>query len=366
MEQHPQEKISWKKLLVSLLFVLAFFVAFGTVRFAVQYVISSFSSANVTTGNQKGNAEDLKSRLNEILDLENKHEFEKIYDGYFSQESKSRLTKEAYISGANRYFEDGGIFHSEISINDVKINDGTGYIDRTRVDCLDENCTNKKQTRNYKKFVYADNNWLMVVDDKITYYCVRNIGYEMPEEFKRALSLIIQRYSQSNDASLKENGLAIEEVQNCLNIQYAKKTDDLSDAEGMFAFTPSQSLEKLDIIVSPKYAAKDDLLTSVLLMHEITHVFDFINGQSHGSPVGCYESEANAFSNQNFFIGHVLNKEETRSIVWRSDASGSEEARQIIYVSNAISKAKGGDYHEKALNFVKASPAYQKQCKDRQ
>ncbi|NTV40790.1 MAG: hypothetical protein HGA61_00755 [Candidatus Moranbacteria bacterium] len=318
-----------------------------------------------TSSNPKRSVEDLKRRLNEILELENKQEFEKVYDDYFSPETKARLKKDTYVDTVKKGLEDRKVFSSKIEINDAKIDGDTGYIDRTRVECLDENCTSNNKTRNYKKFVYADNNWRMVVEDKITYYCVRNTGYEMPEEFKRALSLIIQRYGQSNDASLKGNGLAIEEIKNCLNIQYAEPDDSISDADGMFVFTPSQSLEKLDIFVSSRYAAKDDLLTSILLMHEITHAFDFINGQSHGTPVGCFESEANAFSNQNFFIGHVLNKEEFHSLTSRMYAGNSEESNQLKYVIYAIAKTKGNDYHEKALNFVKANPAYQKQCKDR-
>lgn len=368
MESIPQEKSLRRNLLVSFLTVVVFFVVLSSVKSVVQYVTSFFLSTDTSKSsfsNQNGSTEDLQLRLNEIVELENKHEFEKIYDEYFSPESKSRLTKENYIKSTTQYFEDGGIFHSEIIINDVKISDGTGYIDRTRIDCLDEKCTNKKQTRAYKKFVYIDNDWRMVVEGKMTYYCVRDSGYEIPEEFKRALSLMAQRYSQSNNTSLQNDGFAIKEIQNCLNIQYAKPTDNISSADGMFVFSPSQSLEKLDIFVSPKYAVKDDLLTAVLLIHEITHVFDFINGQSHGTPKGCFESEASAFSNQNFFVSHVLNSEEVKSINSRIYTNSSDEAEQIAYVFNKIPKMKGSDYQEKALNFVKASPAYQKQCKDR-
>lgn len=316
-----------------------------------------------TSSNPKRSVEDLKRRLNEILELENKQEFEKAYDEYFSPETKARLKKDAYINSVKDGLGDRA-YPIKIIINDAKVDGDIGYIDRTRIDCLDENCTSSNQTRGYRKFVYVDNNWRMVVEEDPA-VCIRSAGYEMPEEFKRALSLIIQRYSQSNIVSLQKNGASLKGIQNCLNIQYAKPSDNMSSAEGMFVFTPSQSLEKFDIFVSPKYALKDDLLTSALLIHEIYHVFDFVNGQSSGKQVGCFESEATAFSNQNFFVSNVLNSEEVKSINSRIYTNSSEEAKQLAYVFNAIPKMKGSSYQEKALNFVKASPAYQKQCKGR-
>lgn len=314
------------------------------------------------SSNPKRSIEDLKHRLNEIIEFENNHEFEKIYDDYYSPETKARIKRDFYIDSAKKTLEKH-VSYSKILINDAQVNGDIGYVDRTRTECLNDDCTKKTDSRSYKKFVYVDNNWRMIVEEDPT-VCIRSAGYEMPEEFKRAISLIIQRYDQSNNASIRPNGDSVKNIQNCLNIQYAKPADNISDAEGMFVFTPSQSMEKFDILVSPKYSAKDDLLTAILLSHEIMHVFDFIESQSSGKKVDCFETEAEAFSAQNFFVG-TLNKEEINSISSRVLAGASAEARQVVYAILAIPKQKGKDYHEKALNFVKASPAYQKQCKDR-
>ncbi len=346
---------SYKNFIIAIIIVCIFFILF---------FMRQSGSDNSTATEQKINVESLNARLNEILELENKHDFEKIYDNYFSPETKDRLEKDAYLTEAISDF-DNKIYSSEIVINDTKIDGDIGYIDRTRIDCLDKECSTKNHSRSYKKYIYINNDWYMVVDAE-PIFCTRNTGYEMPEEFKRALSLIIQRYNQSDYASVQRNGYSVQAIQNCLNIQYADSSDDISGADGVFIFTPSQSLDKFDIFVSPKYAAKDDLLTSVLLIHEIYHVFDFINGQSSGQPVGCFESEAKAFSNQNFFVSHVLNSEEINSLNSRIYTNSSEEVRQISYVFKEIPRTEGNNYQEKALNFVKASPAYQEQCKDRQ
>lgn len=348
-------KRNYKKYIIVILSISIFFILL---------FINQGNPDNSTVTKQVRGADDLNARLNEILQLENKHDFENIYEHYFSPETKSRLEKDTYLKETKDHFENG-IYFSKIIINDTQIDGDTGYVDRTRIDCLDENCTLKNQTRGYKKYIYIDNNWHMVVEAE-PIFCTRSTGYEMPEEFKRALSLIIQRYDQSDYASVQKNGYSVQAIQNCLNIQYTESSDDISGADGVFIFTPSQSLDKFDIFVSPKYAAKDDLLTSVLLVHEIYHVFDFINGQFSGNPVGCFETEARAFSNQNFFVSHVLNSEEINSLNSRIYADSSEEVKQISYVFKKIPTTNGDDYQEKALNFVKSNPYYQEQCKNEQ
>jgi len=360
-EEEAVEKISTghtKRNIIGVIIILAFFMI---VFFA------DHSDKNILNNSeQKRSADNLKSRLNEIIDLENKRDFEKVYDDYLSPETKANMKRDVYVNIAKSSREKDSIF-DKIIIHDVRINGDIGYIDSTLIECWGKDCVRRDETRNYEKFVYISNDWYMVwgapYSDPTT--CVRDTGYSMPEEFKRAISLMIQRYDQSNNVVAQSNGDSVRNIQNCLNIQYAKPDDNISDAEGMFIFTPSQSMEKFDILVSPKYSAKDDLLTAILLAHEIQHVFDFIESQTHLKKVGCFETEARAFSAQNFFAG-TLNKEEINSINLRVFAGASAEAQQAVYVFSAIPKQKGNDYHEKALNFVKASPAYQKQCEDRQ
>ncbi len=120
----------------------------------------------------------------------------------------------------------------------------------------------------------------------------------------------------------------------------------------------------MNIYVSPRYQSKDDILTAVLLMHELTHAYNYALDLSTGDDLGCFEHEAYAFTAQNLFVG-TLNDEERQSLTARMAVGGSNELRNVAYVYNQIPKTRGSDYFEKALNFVKASPAYQEQCRGR-
>ncbi len=321
---------------------------------------------SVAVSEPRGSVEGLKQRFTELSELENQRSFDKIYDEYISLEMKAKFTKESYVSWAKQYFEDKNILHSSVSINEAKVDGDTGYLDRVRVDCLDPDCSKSLTGRDYKKFVFVDNNWYLSANDE-PIVCIRKTGYEMPEEFRRSLSLITQRFDQAGEERARIWSSFIKRVENCLNIQYAKPGDenftDDSNTEGMFTFYPSQSMERFDIIISPRYSVKDDLLTAVLLVHEISHVRDFINDQKDGEPIGCFETEGVAFSTQNYFAS-ILNQEEVNSINARVARNISKEAQQVVDVFTVVPKFPGDNYYEKSLNFVKASPAYQKLCKE--
>lgn len=307
------------------------------------------------------NDDGLKSRVNEIVELENKHEFGNVYDDYFSVHAKSKINRDKYIEDSMNLFENK-VYSSSITIKDIVLDGNIGYVDRERLNCLDNECIRNRSDRSYRKYIYEKGNWYMIADHEDV-FCVRKTGYEIPEEFDRAISLMTQRYGQSDNSVMQSNSYSIKDVKNCLNIQYAESSMDIADAEGAFIFTPSQSMEKFDILVSPKYSSKDDLLTAILLSHEIMHVFDFIESQKSGLPINCFETEAKAFTAQNFFAS-TLNEEEMDSINLRVIANSSSEAQQVVHVFSTIPKQEGSTYHDKALNFVKNSPVYQEQCKN--
>lgn len=313
-----------------------------------------------------GNAEGLRQRFTELSDLENKREFEKVYDEYISSEMKARFTKESYVDWAKKYFEEKNILNSSFSINEAKVDGNIGYVDRIRVDCLDLDCSKNLTSRDYKRLVFSEGNWYLSASEE-PIVCIRKTGYEIPEEFRRSLSLITQRFDQAGEERAKIWSSFIKRVENCLNIQYAKPGDENftndSNTEGMFTFYPSQSMERFDIIISPRYSVKDDLLTAVLLVHEISHVRDFINDQKDGEPIGCFETEGVAFSTQNYFAS-ILNQEEVNSINARVARNISKEAQQVVDVFTVVPKFPGDNYYEKSLNFVKANPSYQKLCRD--
>lgn len=134
--------------------------------------------------------------------------------------------------------------------------------------------------------------------------CTRNDSYPMPPEFERALSLRNQRLEQAGiklDASLR----------NCIDIQYGDLR--LLGKEGvMGAFSPEDSSPNdLKIYIDNIYVFNDDLLTAILLSHELTHAYNFVNAQK-----SCIDNETDAHSAELNFI-RTLNQEEKSSITAR-------------------------------------------------
>lgn len=309
-------------------------------------------------------SEKLRQRFDEMIELENKNDYEKIYDNFLSEDSKKKVKRDMFVNQPRELvIENKKVILQKRQVNDLVIKDNIGYVDNTIIRCFDNDCVNNNESRMYADFVYENNNWF---DNGWSHIfkpilCVRDNEYEMPEEFKRSISLIIQRLGQTNSISAKNNSDDVKKISNCLNIQYANSEREMNETEGFFTFKPSQSLDSFDIKISPKYSAKDDLLTTTLLAHEIQHAIDFAYDNYSGIKKNCFNVEARAFTMQNNIIT-AMNAEERSSLASRALIGSSVEATQIMDVYFTVPKFKGKDYSEKALNFVKSSSFYQKQC----
>lgn len=203
-------------------------------------------------------------------------------------------------------------------------------------------------------------------DGNMKIVCSRTTSYNIPAEFKRALSLINQRLSERGQ---KEN--IITYYYNCLNIQYAQMADE--NTEGYFVFDEESSPDNLKIFVSNKYQAYDDVLTAILLNHELTHAGQLINYLFSGKEQKCIDKEIEAFSTQNVFMS-ILNPEEINSLIYRwyynEDAN---PALQAVGKLNLITATAGRDcnkqepcWHDRVSleirKMVETNPFYQKQC----
>ena len=286
-----------------------------------------------------------------------------MYDKFYSPSNKEKQSRNQAIDKWNenvKRIEKLGVFSQSHTINSITIRDTFGFIDRTWTYCLDEKCTNSVIARGYEKWIYLNNHWYPTLEEPD---CIRNTGYNKPPEFDRAINLILQRARQvSNEISIKWAN-ELDGIKNCINIQYANSDYEMGSAEGYFSLTKNQDLEEYKITVSPRYSIKDDLITAVLLVHELTHVVDYSNFLLHNTPVPCFEAEANAFNNQNWFLG-ILNSEEISSINSRYNLGGSAELRQIVDTYITIPRYPGNSFFDRALNFVKANPYYQEQCRN--
>jgi len=295
----------------------------------------------------------LRNTIEKQYELSNQGEqgLREIYKSFLSLSSKD-ITEEEYLTEALTHLQSEGIQASKYDIHDVYIDGAEGYVDRTVYDCADSSCNNiLNKSRQFRKYVYENQKWLMTTEPVA---CPRKSMYDMEPEFSRALSLVSQRLPAENNAAA---------LKNCINVRYATSIEEMENAEGQFRFIPGQSVMNLNIVVSPKYQEKDDLLTAFLLAHEVQHAANYSIGLLQGTPINCFEDEGTAFNAQYFFMTK-LNKEESQSILSRG-YNPSQEIVNIATTYNAIQRQPGSDFIVKATNYVKANPFYQEQCAGR-
>lgn len=326
-------------------------IILGTV--IVFLVIGYLGSKNVFISKEKL----LKQRFNTYISLLDQKKYSEAY-AYLSSSSRAKVSLDEYKNG-------WGNKKQIVIINDVVIKDDIGYIDRTNTACNDDNCSSKKIIRGYKKWVFENGNWYFDTEDETV--CIKEEMYDIPTEFKRALSLISQRYGEKFGSKSSDIPFL-----NCLNIQYS----NLDQAEGIFVFDPDKSnLDNLTIYVDNSYKNKDDILTAFLLSHEIFHAGSYLSKLNFGSETSCYNEEIGAYQTQLVFLGS-LNQEEQNSLVSRISALNYSNNSPLIMVKEFL------DYSGKATrvcgmnnancyseqmtkqitNMVKNSPYYQKQC----
>lgn len=199
--------------------------------------------------------------------------------------------------------------------------------------------------------------------------CLRTQPYIMAPEFVRAVSLLKQR-----GAEAKNSAMAIYLSYNCLDIQYS----DLSKigAEGYFLFDPNSSTQDIKVYVSNDYKSYDDILTAVLLAHELRHVNQFLEihlAEYKNRIISCVHKEVQAFSVELDFINN-LNQEERSSLYLRlvnnpNKNSAYQGILQLLAIRNGAADLCGNDFKcyndnvlQKIRTMVLDNPFYQKQC----
>jgi len=350
----PKGRLSLKNALIIVVIIALLLLANGIFT----------SNKPTSTGDQvassdQANEEALRRVVLEQYQLvksDDVNDLKKLYREFYAPDH--RVYKESEDKFVNSILESHKLFrnenvHDEYEIQSIKVIDKRGYVDRTKKICMDVSCNEiKVKTRSVILYLFYKDKWLM--SDK-SVLCSREDPYSVSPEFERAYSLILQR--------TEGNELTLGDIRNCVLIRYASSDAEMKEAEGIFSFIPGQSTEKLEILVSPRYKLKDDLITSILLMHELTHADDYTSDLRNGESTDCYLGEARAFQQQRWFVS-ILNQEEKDSLQKRLDTGGSEELQSIKYVLDGIGFAKGSTEEERALNFVKSIPAYQKQCSE--
>lgn len=297
-------------------------------------------------------------RQDQLSQAKNEASAREMYKDFLSPKDRT-MSEDEFVRGYLDFWKNR---YTNVLIQGITISGNEGYVDRSVAYCRDKDCNSIEKTiRSFRKVEYDNGRWYYRVADVL---CPRTTLYEMSPEFSRALSLIQQRAlnPESEDEKVITDGL--KQVMNCVQITYAADEKEMSGAEGLFRFVRGQSPENMTIYVSPRYKSKDDILTAALLMHELTHAYNYALDLSVGETTGCFEDEAYAFTAQNAFID-TLNPEERQSLTARLAVGGSPELIGITQTYVQIPRMKGNDYLDKAINFVKSNPGYQKQCNGR-
>lgn len=217
------------------------------------------------------------------------------------------------------------------------------------------------------------------------YRCSRVTPYSMPSEFNRSLDLISQRMGVDSTGN-NTIWQTIFNYRNCLDIQYSESDDKNVEAYFEYPIEKNQNnLQNLKIVVNPSYKNFDDLTLATLLSHELVHAGQYINDVVNKKTIGCFESEANAFTAQHAFI-LSLNEEEQRSIYTRLQdnptknptiatflltgqrADESTMACMDLQRKNNLSEEKTikcswEGLESKLLSDIKEDSYYQEQCK---
>lgn len=286
---------------------------------------------------------------NKLTNYEKSFNFKGIYE-LLSPDYKRHLSIEDFLAQRNQTTKPYSV---DYIVHSYKVEGNKGILDRTIITCNTAGCTgpDRKEARAYKEYIYINGRWYVPEDN--TLLCLRGEPYSMTPEFERAISFIIQRLSQSPKATyLDEN---FQSIKNCLSITYSPEVEKY-DAEGLFYFDENSTNDKLNILVSNKYKASDDIVTALLLIHEITHAYIFASGIE----IDCYQNEAEAFTNELYLLTG-FNQAEREILNARIQFYPSPQIDNFYNMIKNVNRMKGAPY-EDILQLVKSDPYYQKQC----
>jgi hypothetical protein len=278
-----------------------------------------------------------------------------FYDEMLSPSEKMSITKNEFI---NKYIGEKKSVSVNYTVHSIEVRGDRGIIDRTRIACYTTTCVgeDRSESRSKMEYIFINGKWYTSLNSPVL--CDRDTEYIYPDEFKRALSLILQRKEQSRFVDSKDNADNYKKIKNCLDIQYATSDTQLSGAEGYFTFNRNSTPDRLEIIISTKYRVKDDLLTALLLVHELHHAF--LHASGIDKMINCFENEAEAFTQELGLFEFDFNSEEQNSILNRYGTS--QEIGNFLTLRQSMLWARGDSIFDKILPIIKSGPFYQKEC----
>lgn len=191
--------------------------------------------------------------------------------------------------------------------------------------------------------------------------CTRATRLDNEPQYDRALSLIQQRVDENNkwwdkygDDNAERNKYFHfpPELTNCIKISEETFTDS-TEVEGYFTLNSKEiKIDYYPITVSSDYSSTDDVVTALLLSHEITHVQQYINSINEKKSLSCVDDEIDAFTAQlDFYV--ILNDEENSSVYNRiHNDKGLHSQLQMIDAMTTINRESGCNILDSNCNDV--------------
>jgi hypothetical protein len=145
--------------------------------------------------------------------------------------------------------------------------------------------------------------------------CSRTQRLDNSPAFDRALSLINEKYAVWEEGGERNFGSLYffpSKLTNCIKI-VEEDVRNSTDAEGYFVFNDDNiESDYFPIYVDSDYLQTDDLVTALLLVHEITHVRQYLDTLNGVQELSCIDNEVEAFdAAYNFGIRQFGENEKT-------------------------------------------------------
>lgn len=175
--------------------------------------------------------------------------------------------------------------------------------------------------------------------------CTRTTRIENAPQYDRALSLLHQKldgWNPNNDPT--ENYFPPASLLNCIKVVEGD-VKGTSGAEGFFEIN-SKNIKQdyFPVTIDKDYEYADDLLNALILVHEITHVQQFIDAENGKKELSCIDKEVQAFYASWKLFG-ILNSEEWKSLDFR--LTNDKDLHPQLQIIQAIREQTGGANFQK-------------------
>lgn len=222
-----------------------------------------------------------------------------------------------------------------------------------------------------------------IAEQKIADGCSRTTRLDNAPQYDRALSLIQQRIDDNEkwcdkycESKEYEKKLRFHQfpadLTNCIKIV---EEDIDGDAEGYFTFDSDDIQPNyFPITVDSSYSFSDDTLTALLIVHEMTHVQQYLGTLNGNDDLSCRDKEVEAFISQIDFYT-LLSNEEIDSIVLKMNESKEDKHPQVAMLKTMVDINRDGtcplftddecsekNLRNKLFQIISDDPIYQHQC----